>query len=229
MASIYFIRHGQASFGKDNYDQLSELGHQQSARLGESLKARQVQFDCVISGDLQRHRETAEQCLGAMDNKSDLEIDHGWNEYRFQEILRVYRPEFENSESMRKYISSHENPMQFFKQEFANAVDRWASSEHDGDYSEPWSEFLARMEAAYLRVIEKVRDHKSIAVFTSGGPVSFVSQKLFGIDQRRIMQMNWALLNCGVTKVVQTSDQPMMSSWNDHSHFEHDKQFITYT
>ncbi|MEK9990253.1 MAG: histidine phosphatase family protein, partial [Halieaceae bacterium] len=30
MASLYLIRHGQASFGSDNYDQLSPLGQRQA-------------------------------------------------------------------------------------------------------------------------------------------------------------------------------------------------------
>ena len=34
MGTLYLVRHGQASFGADNYDQLSPLGHEQGVRLG---------------------------------------------------------------------------------------------------------------------------------------------------------------------------------------------------
>ena len=34
MAQIYLVRHGQASFGSSNYDQLSELGFEQARLLG---------------------------------------------------------------------------------------------------------------------------------------------------------------------------------------------------
>jgi broad specificity phosphatase PhoE len=37
MGTLYLVRHGQASFGADDYDQLSELGRRQSVRLGEYL------------------------------------------------------------------------------------------------------------------------------------------------------------------------------------------------
>ena len=40
MSVIYLIRHGQASFGTDNYDQLSALGREQSAILGSYFAAR---------------------------------------------------------------------------------------------------------------------------------------------------------------------------------------------
>ena len=32
MGTLYLVRHGQASFGSDHYDQLSELGRRQPPR-----------------------------------------------------------------------------------------------------------------------------------------------------------------------------------------------------
>jgi broad specificity phosphatase PhoE len=37
MGTLYLVRHGQASFGADDYDQLSDLGRAQAVRLGEYL------------------------------------------------------------------------------------------------------------------------------------------------------------------------------------------------
>ena len=37
MAELYLVRHAQASFGTDDYDRLSQLGHRQSRWLGEYL------------------------------------------------------------------------------------------------------------------------------------------------------------------------------------------------
>ena len=37
MGSIYLIRHGQASFGADDYDVLSPLGVRQAEVLGDHL------------------------------------------------------------------------------------------------------------------------------------------------------------------------------------------------
>ncbi|MGK0529545.1 MAG: broad specificity phosphatase PhoE, partial [Alteromonadales bacterium] len=50
MTDIYLVRHGQASFGKANYDKLSELGGQQAIWLGDYFKHRNVEFDAVFSG-----------------------------------------------------------------------------------------------------------------------------------------------------------------------------------
>lgn len=38
MATIYLIRHGQASFGAENYDKLSPLGERQASILVRNAK-----------------------------------------------------------------------------------------------------------------------------------------------------------------------------------------------
>ena len=42
MSMLHLVRHGQASFGADDYDKLSELGWQQSRRLGEYWRSKQI-------------------------------------------------------------------------------------------------------------------------------------------------------------------------------------------
>jgi broad specificity phosphatase PhoE len=50
MGHLYLVRHGQASLGAADYDQLSPLGQQQSLRLGEHWQAQGLRFDAVITG-----------------------------------------------------------------------------------------------------------------------------------------------------------------------------------
>jgi len=58
MGSVYLVRHGQASFGADNYDKLSELGHRQCVKLGEYFRHKGLRFDAALVGTLQRQRES---------------------------------------------------------------------------------------------------------------------------------------------------------------------------
>ena len=62
MGTLYLVRHGQASFGADDYDQLSPLGRQQAVRLGEYLrpKLQGQAIEAVMMGSLKRHRQTWE-------------------------------------------------------------------------------------------------------------------------------------------------------------------------
>ena len=59
MAELFMVRHGQASFGTGNYDQLSALGERQGVWLGEYFAERGIAFDRVVTGSMQRHRQTA--------------------------------------------------------------------------------------------------------------------------------------------------------------------------
>mgnify|MGYP006207489193 FL=1 len=58
MGTLYLVRHGQASFGADDYDQLSERGQAQSQRLGAYWRERGLRFDAVYTGTLRRHAQT---------------------------------------------------------------------------------------------------------------------------------------------------------------------------
>jgi phosphohistidine phosphatase SixA len=58
VAELFLVRHAQASFGTDDYDRLSDLGHQQSRWLGDYFAQRGLVFDRVVTGTLRRHRET---------------------------------------------------------------------------------------------------------------------------------------------------------------------------
>ncbi len=233
MATIYLIRHGQASFGQENYDQLSDLGCQQASRLGQVLAQRLPKFDAVCLGTMTRHRQTAVNCLegfGQVFDQVKPIFDQGWNEYDHQDILRQYRPEFATSKSMMEYIRQQDNPKQAFETDFNGAMDRWMSGEQD-DYIESWASFTQRVHEALNNTVLNNDQKKNIAVFTSGGPISLVSQYLLGVPQEKIMHMNWTLLNCGVTKVVSTGSRLFVASLNEHTHFEgaENKRFITYT
>ena len=73
MGSIYLIRHGQASFGADDYDVLSATGVRQAQVLGEHLAGLGLRLDRCLAGDLQRQRHTASEALGRM---REAGLDH---------------------------------------------------------------------------------------------------------------------------------------------------------
>ena len=59
MSTLALVRHAQASFFAENYDQLSPLGEQQARLLGEYWVRRGVRFDEVYTGPRVRQIETA--------------------------------------------------------------------------------------------------------------------------------------------------------------------------
>jgi len=230
MSVIYLIRHGQASFGQENYDQLSPLGHTQSTQLGSALNEKLPLFEKVYVGSMLRHQQTANDCLAEFDSSLDkinAVVDQGWNEYDYKDILANYHPEFTSHESMRAFLKKQDNPKQAYEYHFNQAIDRWVQGEHD-DYIEPWDIFCARVHDSLKQVLTDSATCKNVAVFTSGGPISLITQSLLGVASEKIMSMNWTLLNCGVTKLVSTNDRVFVSTLNEHSHFD-DKKLRTYT
>ncbi|MGV8804843.1 MAG: histidine phosphatase family protein [Polaromonas sp.] len=77
MGSLYLVRHGQASFGTDDYDRLSPLGQQQSRRLGEYFKSQGVCFETALTGTLKRQQQTLASICEGMDTSLHNSLGSG--------------------------------------------------------------------------------------------------------------------------------------------------------
>ena len=60
MSLLFIVRHGQASFHADDYDQLSTLGMEQARQLALLWAEQNLSFDHVCVGPRRRHRQTME-------------------------------------------------------------------------------------------------------------------------------------------------------------------------
>src|SRR5690242_11856098 len=59
MSTLTLVRHAQASFFADDYDELSTIGQQQAHELGQFWARRQTAIDEVYVGPRTRHLQTA--------------------------------------------------------------------------------------------------------------------------------------------------------------------------
>src|SRR5215212_5206975 len=92
MSVVLLVRHGQASWGAEDYDELSPLGEQQSRVLGAALAARGVRPDVVLRGAMKRHRQTAEATAAGAGWAGDIVEDDGWNEFDHRQMLDLHPP-----------------------------------------------------------------------------------------------------------------------------------------
>ena len=91
MSELIFVRHGQASFGEDSYDKLSQLGIEQVRILARHWQKTGEQFDFLYSGTLQRQKETAAELMSLVKNNQVEPIEHSWlNEYNADPLIRIY-------------------------------------------------------------------------------------------------------------------------------------------
>jgi phosphohistidine phosphatase SixA len=93
MGTLYLVRHGQASFGADDYDQLSELGQAQSVRLGAWFARQGIRFYGLIAGTLRRHKQTLAGILQGMNQGGEHLAWDGLNEYDSQAVVAAIHPE----------------------------------------------------------------------------------------------------------------------------------------
>lgn len=227
MAAIYLIRHGQASFGSANYDQLSERGIQQAAALGTSLRERGIEFDAAFAGTMQRHAQTAEHCLSAMDCGLQPEKLAGLNEYDHEEVFARHVPELTEKAKLAQYLAQFPNPHKTFQVEFEKAVKRWRSGDFDPEYSESWLQFRTRCVDALQQI--RTQPAKSIAVFSSGGPIATITGHTLGVADDQIVELNWNIINCSVTCLLFNADKISLRYFNDFSHFDAgDKALLTH-
>lgn len=229
MGQIYLVRHGQASFGSSNYDQLSDLGMEQARLLGEWFANSGQQFHRVVTGDLRRHRQTADACISVLPKarliETEWHTDPGFNEYDHHEVVVRYRPEFEDPAEVKRFLTSSPRAKHDWQKMFEEAMARWMGGQHDADYREPWPVFQRRCIEALQRLLDSADKSQSIAVFTSGGTIATICQHLLGISDRQVAELNWSLVNCAVTKLLyRTGGAPSrrvtLSYLNNYAHLE---------
>lgn len=225
MATILLVRHGQASWGADDYDVLSPMGWEQSRLLGESLLARGLSVDSMVHGTMRRHVETAEALREAAPETftSLVRADAAWNEFDHGSALDRHPQPFGDREPTRRE----------FGRWFEGALSRWYSGEHDDDYPEPFSAFVARIEKAATHLINELEPDQCAVVVTSGGVIAWLAVRLlrgdFEIDVRPQptdvdkdvwRRVNSTLVNTGVTKVALRTTRSKLLTLNEHCHLE---------
>jgi len=228
---VLLVRHGQASFGKKDYDALSERGHEQARILGRSLGVRGVVPAVVLRGELRRHRETAEgivEGLGDSVGGADLpevHVDAGWDEFDFQHVVTALKPLYRSRLLMKADLALRGGAEEFQKL-FEEATERWVAGDNDDDYHEPFSMFAERVGQALRRAVEYADG--TVLVVSSGGPIGVAVSELLTGDTSLWPQLTRVAVNTGVTKIVSGRRGTTLTTYNEHAHLEHDRSLLTY-
>ncbi|MBZ4422156.1 histidine phosphatase family protein [Myxococcus sp. RHSTA-1-4] len=220
MGVVYLVRHGQASFGAADYDQLSETGVAQARVLGETLRQRLPRVDAVVTGTLLRHRQTADACLTALGLDVPPRRSAAFDEFNLDELIVRHEPRYADRTLLMQDIAGAAEPRRAFQELFTEAVARWVGGRYDDEYTEPWPVFRDRCIRALDELIRELGASKNALVFTSGGPITAICQDLLRIPDEHAFRLNTALANCGVTKVVYSERSRFLSTLNEHGHFE---------
>ncbi|SMX90066.1 MULTISPECIES: histidine phosphatase family protein [unclassified Brevibacterium] len=208
MSVLYLVRHGQASFGTDDYDRLSDLGKEQSRITGEHLGAQKVSPVRVIHGEMLRQRQTAEGIQTGLGSQLDAQIDPGWNEYQAWELTGALT----DTDPRAKQDSK------IFQAELERGAARWASGEHDGDYSETFKQFSTRVDRALDEVCASMGSGESTIIVSSAGAIAWTAARLLGGGFDQWMAFNRVTVNTGITRIITGRSGTSLISFNEHGH-----------
>ena len=221
MASIYLIRHGQASFGSDNYDQLSPLGQRQADITGSFLKETGLRIDAAYAGSLSRQQETAQRALAGLDNPCDLHTDERFNEINNDEQVNALLPALvERDEKLAEIVDRGFSSSKDYQKVIDAVFNAWVSPDCPDCGITPWPEFRDGVRGALQDIMTSVGAGKNTAVFTSGGTIATAVGLVVGVDHTGFYQFYEPVMNCSITRLMYSRSRVSLSNFNDASHLE---------
>lgn len=225
MPTLWIIRHGQASFGHSDYDNLSDLGRLQSRILGRYLKKTGTVFDKACVGTMQRQIHTADLVLEELDDTPGPSFspdrDPAFDEYAFKPIIEALLPGLLDDEPELNEVLPHIfSDNRKFQTIFGKIVDRWVDGACGASGFESFKAYHRRVVDGLTRVARDAGAKDNLAVFTSGGVVSMAMQAALSLSDKEAMRLGWWVKNTAVTVVSYTHERFNLISFNNLSHLE---------
>jgi len=208
MAELILVRHGQASFGAEDYDKLSDLGWRQSRWLGEYFAERGAAFDRVVRGSLRRHAETLAGIAEGMGRPLEGGEDARLNEYDAHALLHAHlgRPTLQGGDRREHFRVLRE------------AMYAWTDGTLAGAPHEPFAEFRARVLGALSEMRKGAA--KRVLVVSSGGPISTILAEVLGMPLRGVVDLNLQTRNTGVSELQAGASRIHCVSFNNVPHLD---------
>jgi len=223
MGHLYLVRHGQASFGADDYDQLSALGRRQAVRLGAYWRERGMHFDAVITGTLKRHRQTWEGIAEGLGLEAQEVLPWpGLNEYDSEAVIATIHPE---------KLQKPETP-ELYRHHFRllrDGLGAWMQGRTAPAGMPSYVDFLAGVTTALDHV--RARHHGAkVLVVSSGGPISTAVGHVLGTSPETTIELNMRIRNTAVTEFVFTPKRHVLLTFNALPHLDGpaDEDLVSY-
>ncbi len=211
MSHITLIRHGQANGAattEEDYDRLSDLGHQQSAWLGAHLRETRQHHARLYTGTLRRHRETA----AAMDMGITPVEDARLNELEYFTMAEALEAEHGIAAPAQQSD---------FVDHFPTLLKAWQDGMIEGA-PEQFHEFEARIRD----VLADISAGSGPAlVVTSGGLIAMTMRVHLGLDVTKMANIALAIMNSSLHRLFPIGG-PERGNWspvmfNAVPHLEH--------
>ncbi|MFK7957866.1 MAG: histidine phosphatase family protein [Lysobacterales bacterium] len=214
MSEMTLVRHGQASLGAENYDELSPLGVQQAVWLGEYFAEREMVFDQVVVGGQHRHRQTLDGISGALSLPPPDAPDTRLNELDFQCLLAAFLAHNPN----------HPRPargdVRGIFSTFKLAMLAWGDGAFGDEMPETAQQFIDRV-GHFVEAITQQSSARNILVVSSGGPISTVLKHTMGFGLDTLVGLQVQGRNTGLSHLYFNQSSTYVTSFNNVPHLDH--------
>ena len=222
MGTLYLVRHGQASFGADDYDNLSALGRQQSVRLGEYWRNRGMTFDAVLVGTLKRHAQTLDGLLEGLGTTARPIQWPGLNEYDSAAVIATIHP---------KPLEKPDTP-ELYRHHFRllrDALTQWMNGVTSPKGMPSYVDFQKGVTSALDHV--RTQCDGNVLLVSSGGPISTAVGHVLGTTPETTIELNLRIRNASITEFAFTPKRHMLVTYNTLPHLDHadHASWITYS
>ena len=209
MGTLYLVRHGQASFGAADYDQLSELGTRQCHALGAWFAERGVVFEAVLRGTLRRHVQSLAALEEGFGRLPAAVAWPGLNEYDSEALIRCIHPGPLAKPDTPEVYRAHFRLLR-------EALAAWMEGRSRPAGMPSWADFSAGVAAA----LEHVRRHHSgdVLLVSSGGPIATAVQQVLGAPAATMVELNMRIRNSALTEFSVSPKRHALLSFNHLPH-----------
>jgi broad specificity phosphatase PhoE len=229
MARLSLVRHAQASFLSQNYDQLSAVGEAQARLLGEYWAHHHVVFDRVGTGPALRHRHTG-QLVAEAYRQAHLVFPASFIAKEFDEFpgevvlseslpqLLANNPEVRDLHDAMQKASTDAAKRATFQRLFQVVISLWVREEIKPKNVESWQDFCARVNRGLSNFLADATRGETAVIFTSGGPISVAVQRALHLSAQDTLEIAWMQRNCSFTEFLFSGNRFMLSSFNSFPH-----------
>ena len=193
MGQIYLVRHGQASLGADNYDQLSALGHRQSQRLGEYWRSLGLQFNAVMTGTLQRHVQTWDGIAQGLQAPPEAQQWPGLNEYDAEAVIRSIHPDPHPRPTTPDTHRAHFRLLR-------EGLRQWMQGNVAPEGMPSWPDFVDGVRGA-LDQVQRQHDG-AVLIVSSGGPIATAIAQVLQLGPEIAIELNLRMRNTSVSELI---------------------------
>lgn len=235
MSELILVRHGQASFGAESYDKLSDKGVEQVKILSQHWQALGESFDHIYSGTLLRQRETAQELLPLVEGEPTASVQlAGFNEYNGDPLIRAHLRDMREAGDLSGPGQWPIQDERLFQKIFEKATARWIVDDLDprddiADF-ERWSDFKARVYAALDEVMARHGSGSRVIISTSGGVIAMALQRVLNFPDDQVIATNWMVRNSAVSRIIYGRGKLSLTQFNNLAHLEtpEKQQLITF-